>query len=163
MLTLPRIVKRGAKPYVAIARDVVIPFGPAINEALPKVQKWLGGQGLERPGPVMFRYTTIDMPRLSMEFGVVLPRKLAGEGEVVAGVLPAGRYATLTHFGHYRNLVDATAVLIGWARLVGHAWDSDEDARGEHFVSRFELYPNGPADEPDPAKWETQIFIKIRD
>jgi hypothetical protein len=59
--------------------------------------------------------------------------------------------------------MDATAVLIGWARVVGHEWDSRTDRQGEHFASRFELYPNGPMDEPDSAKWETQIFIKLRD
>lgn len=32
---------------------------------------------------------------------------------------------------------------------------------GDSFVSRFELHPNGPMGEPDPGKWETQIFIKI--
>jgi hypothetical protein len=29
-------------------------------------------------------------------------------------------------------------------------------------VSRVEIYPNGPDDEPEPEKWETQIYIKVR-
>jgi len=163
MLTLPKIVKRSVKPYVAVKREVVIPFGPAINKAMPAVGRFLAARGIERPGPALFKYDTIDMPRLKMEFGFQLARKMDGEGEVIAGVLPAGRYATLTYFGHYRNLMDATATLIGWAKLVGHSWDSRKGRDGEHFVSRFELYPNGPMDEPDSAKWETQIFIKLKD
>ena len=163
MMTVPKVVKRGAKPYLAVKREVVIPFGPAIKKAMPLVGKWLAAKGLERPGPALFKYNTIAMPRLDMEFGFQLSRKMAGEGEVLAGVLPAGRYATVTYFGHYRNLMDVTATLIGWAKLVGHAWDSHTDKAGEHFASRFELYPNGPADEPDPEKWETQIFIRLRD
>ena len=162
MLTLPKVVKRGAKPYVAVRRDLDIPFGPEINKALPKVDAWLAAHGLEH-GPVLFRYNRIDMPRLGVEFGFVLSRKTAGDTEIVAGVLPAGRYATLTHFGHYRHLREATATLIGWAEHAGHKWDSHRDVSGEHFASRFELYPNGPADEPDSDKWETQIFIKLRD
>lgn len=161
-LTLPGIVKRRATPYVAIAREAVIPFGKAISKSMPKVGKWLADEGIEH-GPAIFRYTRIKMPELGMEFGFLLPKKHAGAGEIAAGVLPAGPYATLTHWGHYRHLMEATATLIGWARLKGLKWDSEEGPDGEHFASRFELYPNGPVDEPDPNKWETQIFIKIRE
>ena len=76
---------------------------------------------------------------------------IAGEGRVLSGILPAGRYATLTHWGHYDRLIDATATLIGWAKLRGLDWDSTPGPDGEHFVSRFELYPNGPMDTPDPV------------
>lgn len=162
MLTLPKVVSRGAKRYVAIRREVDIPFTAVVNKTMPAVQRWFD-RHTETHGPAIFRYNRIDMPRLDLEMGFVVPRKLSGEGEAVAGIIPAGRYATLTHFGHYRHLVQATAVLIGWARLTGLVWDSRSDAAGEHFASRFELYPNGPADEPDPDKWETQIFIKLRD
>ena len=32
-------------------------------------------------------------------------RRLEGDGRVVSGTLPAGRYAEATYFGHYRNLM----------------------------------------------------------
>ena len=52
-------------------------------------------------------------------------------------------------------------MLIGWGKQTGITWDSKFTVDGEHFVSRFELHPNGPMDTPDPEKWETQIFIKV--
>ena len=52
--------------------------------------------------------------------------------------------------------------MIGWARLVGVEWDSTSDATGERFVSRFEIYNNGPMDEQNPNKFETEIWIKTR-
>ena len=162
MLTLPSLVERAAQPYVAIREKVTIPFTPVIDKVMPEVAGWLQTKGVERFGPAVFRYNDIDMPRLEVEMGFAPPEPLQSEGRIAAGVLPAGRYATLTHWGHYDKLMDATAVLIGWAKLRDYAWDSTPGPDGEHFVSRFELYPNGPMDTPDPEKWETQIFIKVR-
>jgi effector-binding domain-containing protein len=161
-LTLPRIVKRRATPYVAIPRETMIPFGKTIAKTLPKVAKWLDAEGIEH-GPALFRYNRIKMPELGMEFGFLLPRKHPGEGDIVAGTLPAGRYASVTYWGHYRNLMQVTGTLIGWVKEYGHAFDVTSRRDGDHFASRFELYPNGPTDEPNPDKWETHIFIKVRD
>jgi effector-binding domain-containing protein len=160
-MTPPAIVKRRATPYVAIPREAVIPFGSVISKTLPKVDRWLGKNEIEH-GPAFFRYNRIKMPELGMEFGFLLPKKHYGEGEIIAGTLPAGRYATTTHWGHYRNLMNVTATLIGWARQCGHEFEMTVGRDGEHFASRFELYENGPADEPDSEKWETSIFIKVR-
>ena len=162
MLTLPSLVERAAQPYVAIREKVTIPFTPVIDKVMPEVAGWLQTKGVERFGPAVFRYNVIDMPRLEVEMGFAPPEPLQGEGRIAAGVLTAGRYVMLTHWGHYDKLMDATAVLIGWAKLRDYAWDSTPGPDGEHFVSRFELYPNGPMDTPDPEKWETQIFIKVR-
>lgn len=162
MMTPPTIVKRRATPYLAIAREAVIPFGAVISKTMPKVDRWLAKNGVEH-GPAIFRYNRIKMPELGMEFGFVLPRKHAGDGDIVAGVLPAGRYATVTYWGPYRHLINVTATLIGWAKECGHAFDMTTGRDGQHFASRFELYENGPQDEPDPDKLETSIFIKLRD
>ena len=161
-MTPPAVVKRRATPYVAIAREAVIPFGAVISKTVPKVEKWLDKNGVEH-GPAIFRYNRIKMPDLGMEFGFLLPKAHTGEGEIVAGTLPAGRYATTTFWGHYRHLMNVTATLIGWAKECGHDFDMTKGRDGEHFVSRFELYENGPQDEPDTDKWETSIFIKLRD
>jgi effector-binding domain-containing protein len=164
VITLPRVVRRRPVSYVSVARSVKIPFQKDIDRAMPVVADWLTAKGVEKFGPAIFRYNVIVMPELGMEFGFVPPgRKLQGDGEIVAGVLPAGSYATLTHWGHYRHLIDATGTLINWARGRGVKFDSTKGRNGERFASRFELYANGPMDEPDPDKWETQIFIKVRE
>lgn len=161
-MTPPSIVKRRATPYVGVAREAVIPFGSVISKSVPKVAKWLDKNEIEH-GPLIFRYNRIRMPDLSIELAFLLPKTHAGEGEIGAGVLPAGRYATTTLWGHYRNLMNVTATLIGWANQCGHKFDVTTSRDGDHFASRFELYENGPADEPDPDKWETSIFIKLKD
>ena len=162
MQTQPKIVDRPAQPYVAAAREVRMPFGPMIDEAMGTAAGWLEGHGVSGFGPAIFKYNVIDMPRLEIEFGFLTPTALTGDANVVAGTLPAGRYATLTYTGHYDNVQSATGSLIDWAKAQGIAWDSEAGPDGERFVARFEIYPNGPMDEPDPNKWITEIWIKVR-
>ena len=159
MLTLPKIVERDAQAYVAIREKVTIPFGPVIDRVMPEVAGWLRGKGITRLGPALFKYDVVRMPELEIEFGFTPDQAVTGDGRVISGILPAGKYATLTYWGHYDNLMEVTGILIGWAKDRGIQWDAD----GDRFASRFELYPNGPMDTPDPEKWETQIFIKTKD
>ena len=162
MLTLPRIVERKATHYAAAAAEVSIPFGDAIGPLMDEAAGYLESAGVKDFGPAVFKYDVIDMPRLEMQFGFVTPEAVKGNDRVKAGVLPAGKYVTVTYVGPYDDLEQATAVVIGWARLVGVEWDSTSDATGERFVSRFEIYNNGPMDEPNPNKFETEIWIKTR-
>ena len=80
---------------------------------------------------------------------------------LVAGQLPAGRYAHTIFTGAYDGLYDANAVLIGWARERGIAWDVREDQDGDHFACRLEIYSIGPDTEPDPARWQTEVAIRL--
>jgi effector-binding domain-containing protein len=162
VLTLPKIVERQATHYAAVAAEVSIPFGEAIGPAMDAAAGYLEGAGVKDFGPAVFKYDVIDMPRLEMQFGFVTPGAVAGNERVKPGILPAGKYVTVTYVGPYDDLEQATAVVIGWARLVGVEWDSTQAPGGERFVSRFEIYNNGPMDEPDPNKFETEIWIKTR-
>lgn len=162
MMTLPKIVERAAQHYAAVSAEVRMPFGEAIGPLMGEAAGYLDGAGVRGFGPAVFKYNVIDMPRLEVELGFVTPSAVAGNGRVKPGVLPAGKYATVTYFGHYDNLERVTGVVFGWAKQTGVEWDSTGGPNGETFASRFEIYPNGPDDEPDPEKWETQIFIKVR-
>jgi effector-binding domain-containing protein len=161
MLTLPQIVERNETPYVAIAEKVHVPFGPVIDRLMPEVAGWLSAKGKGPNAPAIFRYDWVDMPALEMQFGFLTQEKLAGDARVTSGTLPAGKYAAITWFGHYDSLVEVNATLLGWMRLKGIEADSKPDGKGERFACRAELYPNGPMDEPDPGKWQTELIIKI--
>ena len=161
MLTLPKIVERDATHYAAVAADVNIQFGEAIGPLMGEAAAYLEGAGVQELGAV-FKYDVVYMPRLEMQFGFLTAGAATGNDRVKPGVLPAGNYVTVTYVGPYEDLEQATAVVIGWARLVGIEWDSTPVPGGERFVSRFEIYRNGPMDEPDPNKFETEIWIKTR-
>lgn len=158
----PKIVDSEARPYAAVAAEVRMPFDADIDPLMGEAAGYLERAGVKAFGPAVFRYNVIDMPRLEMEFGFFTPGPVAGEGRVQAGVLPAGRYVTATYVGPYDDLERVTGEIIAWARENGVEWDSEGKPDGDHFVSRAEIYLNGPMDEPDPAKWETEIWIKTK-
>jgi catechol 2,3-dioxygenase-like lactoylglutathione lyase family enzyme len=106
----------------------------------------------------------IDMARqLEIAFGVPTADAVAGDARVHAGRLPAGRYASLVHRGHYDGLYNANAVLIGWAKERGISFDVEETPAGDRFGCRLEIYRTDPRAEPDPANWETEVAIRIAD
>jgi len=161
MLTLPTIIDRAAQPYIAIREKVTIPFNDAVDRVFGELFAWLSTKGIAPAGPAFMKYDLIDMPRLEIEFGVPLKTAVAGEGKLVPGTLPAGRYAESTYWGHYSNLMDFNAVMIGWAKEKGIRWDSKVAPEGEQFACRMEIYVTDPREEPDPEKWETQLVIKV--
>jgi effector-binding domain-containing protein len=159
----PRITKRAAQPYAAVRRQVAMPFGSAIDEAMGKLFGGLKAQGIQPAGAVFFKYNIVRMPELEIEFGVELAAPLPNPGDLVGGTLPAGRYAELTYLGHYDHLIEANGALIDCARAEGLAFDMEARPSGDHFASRVEFYLNSPEEEPDPDKWQTVVAIKLRD
>lgn len=167
MLTHPEIVERNAVPFVAIRRNVSLPFDDEIPGILAQLDAWLAALGLTAAGPIFFKHNIVVMPELEMDFGVPVGRPVdhdaAEKAEMIAGELPAGRYAELTHFGPYDDLIAVNGTLIDWALNAGHAFDSVVRSDGEHFACRLETYHNSPDEEPDPAKWQTSVSIKLAD
>ncbi len=164
MITEPKIINRAEQPYVAIRSQVTMQeFGAGIiPQSFNEVAAWLQKQGKAPAGAPLIRYLVINMPgKLDVEIGWPVASALTGDGRVTAGILPAGRYASLVHTGPYPELVEATAALLKWAEEKGIHWDVQESANGDKFGSRFESYLTDSTQEPDPAKWETEIAIRI--
>lgn len=162
MLTLPRIIIRDATPYVAIRRRLPMDAVPGFaDSAFPALFRWLGEKAVAPEGAAFFKYNVIDMAgELEMEAGVAVAEPVAGDGDVLAGVLPAGHYATTTYAGPYDDLMEVNAVLVGWAKQKGIVWDCEEKVDGDHFACRLEIYVTNPSVEPDRSKWQTEVLIK---
>jgi DNA gyrase inhibitor GyrI len=96
----------------------------------------------------------IDMARnLEVEAGCTVAEPVTGDGRLVAGTLPAGRYATLRHVGHPSSLMAATAGLRDWVAAKGLKWDMAPSASGERWGARLEIYLTDPETEPDMTRW----------
>jgi effector-binding domain-containing protein len=129
---------------------------------LPEVFGWLGQRGSTPAGAPFWKYNLIDMERqLEVEVGVPVGGPMTGDDRVLAGVLPAGKYATLRHVGHPAGLLDATKALLDWAAQQGLSWDVTETAAGERWGGRLEIYETDPAQEPDMDKWETKLAFRL--
>src|SRR5205814_9807599 len=120
---------------------------------------WLKKEGVRPAGAPFIRYHVINMTgNMDIELGVPVASALAGDGRVAAGVLPAGRYASLTYTG-VKLGIEANRALLDWGAAKGLKWDTFAAENGDGFGARYESFLTDPADEPDQAKWETEVAI----
>jgi effector-binding domain-containing protein len=162
MSSAPEIETRAEQPYVAIKAKVTMGEIAAFAPRLGEVFGWLDRHGLAPAGPPFFKYNVIDMAReLEMEGGVPVATATDGDDQMVAGVLPAGQYATLTHVGHPSELMAATKALLDWAAEQGLTWDVTPSEDGDRWACRLENYLTDPSQEPDMSKWVTQLAFKL--
>jgi len=164
MSATPEIENRAEQPYVAISTRVPMSGLAGVGARLGEVFAWLGARGVAPAGPPFFKYNVIDMASyLEVEGGVPVAQAMEGDTQVLSGVLPAGRYATLTHVGHPDELLDVTRSLLAWASEQGLKWDMSPGDDGERWGSRLEFYLTDPAVEPDMNKWVTQLAFRLAD
>jgi effector-binding domain-containing protein len=158
----PTIIHRAEQPYVAVRGSVTMQTFGLIADRLGEVIGWLAGQGIDLAGAPFFRYTLIDMQaQLEVEAGVPVAGELAREGDIFSGVLPAGRYVTVTHVGHPDELVGVTGELLAWAAEQGLSWDMTGTDAGERWGCRLEILKTDPRVEPDMTKWETELAFRL--
>jgi effector-binding domain-containing protein len=156
------IVDRPAQPYVAIRRTITMQTFAEVADRLPGLFGWLAERGVAPAGPPFFRYLVIDMEReLDVEAGVPVAAPVDGDGEVLAGVLPAGRYAATTHVGHPDELIAVTGAFLDQAAAQGLTFDATETERGTRWGCRLELLHTNPAEQPDMNKWETKLAFRL--
>lgn len=160
----PQIQARAAQHYAAIPATVAMDgISAAVDDAFPELFGWLAGQGIAPAGPPLIRYNVIDMAgELTIELGVPVAEPAAGSGRVQPGTLPEGRYAVLRHTGPYDGLVASNAALLHWGQEQGIEFDSWNTPGGSAWRGRAEHYLTDPSQEPDPAKFETDVAFLIR-
>jgi effector-binding domain-containing protein len=165
MITGPKLENRTEQHYMGIRTKAAISeLSSVIPQLHDEVHRWLDAQGLAPSGAPFIRYHVINMAEnLDIELGWPVARTLTGNERVKAGILPAGRYGTVLYTGDYSGLMEANRVLVDWAKAEGIVWDRWDDEHGDAFRSRYEVYITDPGNEPDPAKWETEVAIKLAD
>jgi effector-binding domain-containing protein len=158
----PQIDFRAAQPYVGIRMQVPMKGMSKVAQGLFKeLSAWVKQQGIEAAGPSFLRYHVIDMAgEMDIEVGIPVASTLPGDERVSAGVLPAGRYASVIYIG---NGLTGNKTLIEWAKANGIAWDRWEDEKGDAFRSRYEAYLTDHKIEPRKTKWEVEVAIKLAD
>lgn len=163
----PTIVTRADQPYIGITRHITMDNIPEVADRFPEIFEWIGLRGVQPAGAPFFRYHAIDMERqLEVEAGVPVPPGSAipaSDEDVTAGVLPAGRYVSVTHFGHPSGLVQATADLLDWAAKQNLRWDRADSDAGDRWGCRLEIYHTDPDEEPDMSKWEVELCFRLAD
>lgn len=164
MMTEPRLEERPAQPYVARRTLATMQeLGTVIPQEHQRVYAWLRQHGITPAGAPFIRYRVIDMmAQLDIELGVPVASAVTGDDDIVADALPAGRYATLI-YTDVRRGVEANAALLEWGARQGLVWDSWTAENGEGFGARLETFLTDPQEEPDLAKWQTEVAIRVAD
>jgi effector-binding domain-containing protein len=162
--TEPKVDERPAENYVGIRKIITVQeMSTIIPQFIDEVFAWLGKNGIEPKGPAFMRYYVIDMAaNMDIEIGVIVGEPVKGDDRVKPGVIPAGRYASLVYTDVTKGY-EGNGVLIGWAEQKGIQWDRWDDPKGDAFRSRYEKFLDGPEDDPDPTKWDTEVAIKLAD
>jgi effector-binding domain-containing protein len=171
-MTEPQIRQREALPYLAIRSEVTNGVPAVVDTAFPQLFAWLGQHAVEPAGPPFIRYLEVDEAGEPLEIEVAAPISDGADPPaddiVCAGILPAGRYATLVHIGPYRHedvpdLGDAQAALRSWTEQQGMVTGRPSE-RGSSLAACVEHYRVGPPMEADWTKWETELaYLVVED
>jgi len=158
----PKIDKRPKQAYMGIR--TVTPFkgmSKTIGTLSDTMNTWAEEHKGKPSGPPFLRYHVIDMRGfMDIEFCVPVRKALRDDGEVKAGVLPAGRYASLIYSG---GGISGNRALIEWVRSQGLEFDRWDTEQGDNFCSRYESYLTDPGVEPRKSKWQIEVAIKLAD
>lgn len=119
-----------------------------IGESLPLVFLHAQKIGAALTGLPIARYLDWGPGMTTLEAGMRVAAPVAGEGEVLAEMLPGGLVATTVHSGLYDKLPEAHGAIQQWVE--------------EHGLTPagapWESYVNDPAEFPDPQDWKTEVF-----
>lgn len=143
--------------YQVAPADISSVFGPALG----RVFAHIGRAGGIPAGPPLAVYHSFEEERVDLEIGIPVVAAIqeetapddAATPPVRNSELPGGMVATTLHTGPYDGLETAWAAIMGWVQEHGH------EARD---VACWETYLSDPQSEPDPARWQTQLFVPLR-
>ena len=142
---------------------VVTPFRGmfAVRDRLmTELYSWVEQRGIEF-GHTFFRLHVIDMDGpMDIEVGVVTGQPVEGDERVTPGVLPAGRYASLTYVQHGLR---ANRALLEWVRDQGLILDRADSEAGDRFGCRYELYLTDPRSERMKTRWRIELAMRLAD
>jgi hypothetical protein len=160
----PTIVQRSEQAYLGRRESISMTEFARVADHLPTMFAGLAERGVPIAGPPFFRYRVIDMAaEMVVEAGIPVAGPVEVEAPTFVDVLPAGRYATVTHIGHPDELMAVTARLLDWAQDLGLTWDMTPTPTGETWGCRLEVLTTNPAEQPDMHKWETVLLFKLAD
>jgi effector-binding domain-containing protein len=163
MLIEPTVVDLPEQPYVAIRGVVTMETFALITDRMPEILSWLGVHGIEPAGAPFLKFNVIDMEReLEVEAGVPVAVRPAADGDVMSGVLPAGRYVTATHAGDADELIGVTAGVFDWAAEHALEWDVSETASGRRWGCRLTVNKTDSGQD-NADRSETQLLFRLAD
>ena len=149
----PQIKELEARPSLGIRTTTTMErIGAELGSILPEVWQFAISRGMHPAGPPYTRYYRFSDTVIDMEGGLPLSAPLAGEGRVVGGEPPAGKFATAWHVGPYEALGSTWRALEGWLRDQG--LEAGEEC--------WEVYWTDPGVVKNPDDYKTELYWSLR-
>lgn len=140
-------------PTAAVfATMAVEELGIWIPQALEQVAMYLGRLGLGPVGMPYVRYHPSEPGTFEVEAGFPATGPCPESDGVRPSALPGGPAACLLYTGPYESMGNAYEALSGWLAAEGKEPDGD----------MWEVYLSDPDQEPDPTRWQTEIYQPYR-
>lgn len=142
------------QPILFIRRKVdQAQLQPYFAECFGKLFGFGMRQGLPITGNPIARYVSTGPGLWTVDCVLPLSHRADEAEELQAGVLDGGRILKAVHFGPYEKLQDSYVAIQQWMENEGLS------PRSAHW----EQYVTDPGEEPDPAKWQTDIYWPIQE
>ena len=121
-----------------------------LGKLLPKVGDYLKAKNVQPLSAPMTRYETSEGETFEIEAGFIVPDGTKGEGEIVAGELPAGRVAMAIHTGSYEGLPKTYEAIIASLAAKGETTSN----------TSWEVYISDPG-STKPQELKTEIYLLL--
>lgn len=146
------VVDLQAQPTLVVrARAAVERLPEVLGPAWAAILGHAGQAGAEPNSAPFVAYHNMDMKDLDLEIGFTFPRPLAGDENVQAGEVPAGKAAQCVHVGPYDQLRTTYQAL--------EAWMSERGLK--HAGPAYEYYLDDPQATP-PGQLRTRVVLPVR-
>ncbi len=145
------VVQTESQPILCIHKtcrveELPLIIGPAYGQIIGIMAK----QGEQPSSAPYVAYFNMDMQALQVEIGFPVSKDLQSDGDVEAGVIPAGKSIACLYTGPYSEMAPA------YDNMGKFAAENKYELTGV----AYEYYLNGP--ESPPAELQTRIVMPIK-
>jgi effector-binding domain-containing protein len=149
------VVEKNVEPILALSiKDscTVEGFSDKFKEIFSSITEHMQKMKVKRNGfPFCVYYTWNPEGVTVFEAGIPISRKVDGKDRIVLSELSGGKALMVSQFGPYESTGDAHNAIDKYMK------DNNKVCNG----APWEVYITEPGNEPDTAKWETQIYYPI--
>ncbi len=141
-----------AQPVLSTRTRAAVDQMPMLlGKVYGEIMQYLGGLGEPPAGPPFVAYYNLDMQNLDIEVGFPVAKRLPGKGDIQAGEIPAGKFASYLYVGPYAEC--------GPAYEVVHKFIADNGYTPTGVA--YEYYLNDPSAIPHEEP-QTLIVLAVK-
>jgi effector-binding domain-containing protein len=126
-------------------------IGETMGQAFPKVFEAVAKAGLAPAGAPLARYFSFGSPVIEFECAIPVAVPFKGDGDVQPSEIGGGDAAFGLHVGPYDTIGQTWEAMMAWVTEQGCAPGGPG----------WEYYLTDPSEEPDPAKWVTEVYMPV--